>query len=379
MKPDKTVTTQAVSADRIAGKLPIPLLSPEGFASGSVVSSGGITLLTGEAGVDKTALALQLAYGIARLPDGERRTGGFFTATGGPVLYVATDKSPLVISARLQAAGRRTGGNDAEHTATMARIHVLDLTHAPLFERSRTAAFLSLPAIERRLPAFGAAFGRTKDGPGWRPFVQTVRQLRPSVVFLGSARLGQPAPAAEVVDRLAALQRSIGNESRPAGFVLLADSAEGAFGTNDPMGYGFADASWDAVLTLARARLKSERVLRIPHALYGPSRLSIRLETLSQPLASPGEGAPAPAVIGFRAPDSSGWQRGAYGTVRRSRNADAPGTDGPELPLDDGERAGANGRINGKPLSGASADVPPAPALNPRGKLREDETAWDKT
>ena len=353
MKPDSTVTTQAVSTDRIVGKLPAPLLSPEGFTASSAVPRGGITLLTGEAGVDKIALALQLGFGIARLGDGERGPIGCFWALGGPVLYVTTDKSPAVIGARLQAVARRTTDNEAQAEATLARIHVLNLSHAPIFEKTRAAERIRWPALKPRA-AGGIHSGGVRAGPGWAAMCQAIRDVAPVLVIINSAKLDQPAQAAELVQRLAAGQQAAAEGDRPApSFLLVADSTEGAFGTHDPMAFGFADASWDSVMTLARARAKTERVLRIPHALYGASRLSIRLEAIAQELPAHSEGAPAPAVVGFAALASESWQRGAYGTVRAPQEPDPRNDNAPGLDLD---------------RAGEEAEPEPAPRTEPHGK-----------
>lgn len=377
MNTENTPVIQAVSADQIAGRLPIPLLSPEGFNASSVVSSGGITLLAGEAGVDKIALALQLAFGTASLPDGERGPLDCFTATGGPVLYVTTDKSPLVITARLKAISRRGLQDEAQRTAALARVHVLDLSRTPLFEPAAGAASGTLLGRLKGLFAPASA-AEARRGPGWEPLLHAAADLRPAVVILNSAKLDQPAPAIRVVRELAfaldAIAQHAGGPADPSrplpAFLLVADSNEGAFKTHDPMAYGWPEAPWDAVMTLARARAKSERVLRIPHALHGTSRLSIRLEAVTQELPAHGEGPPSPAVVGFARGASDTWQRGAYGTVRAASHRDDHATaraEAPRLPLDGGgapaENVNGSANVNGD-RSDDMPDVPPVEAAD---------------
>ena len=331
------MTIQAISADQIVGKLPTPLLSPDGFGSSSILPEAGVSLFAGEAGTDKIAAALQIAFGTAALKNGERGPVGCgLVGTGGTVLYVTTTKSDRVIAARLKALAQQSAADKDGAGASdkvLSRIHLLDFSSSPFYSTpkfSAAAAWRQLSTVITSRPLLPDA---VRSG-SWQVLGETIQELKPALVIINDAKIDQPAPARQVFADVRSAQDAC-TEPKAPGFLLVTDSIIGAFGERDSMAHEWADLPWDGVLMLARSRTKSRRVLRIPHALHGTSRLSLQLEAITT------DSSANAAVIEMIARGE--WIRGAYGAIaatRKSATKRAAPQDEGNLPFDGEEAPG---------------------------------------
>ena len=364
---EKLQSVDKIGIDDNGSLLPAsPILTPKGFdPNTSLLPSGGIALLAGETGVGKTALALHLALKTAAQPDGARTLVGCgLIGKGGPVLYVTTDLAPQMISARLNtlvklASHIKNPPAGEEEQAEipfedcLSRIHVLNLCSDTLYNQKNPSPTRGLP--RRLTPILAAIKGKPQytawqeNRHTWDEIASAIDRTRPVLVIINSVPLNRPVPAHEIitsVGRMAGLfeGKDLAKQLPGPGVLLVAHSKLGAYRSNEPMAYESPDAPWTSALTLAYARTKKRRVLRIVHASHGASRISMQLTSLT-----PGKG-PEP-VLGFIEGES--WVRGPYGTIRQRR---APKqANGKAQPDSGGDRPDAS-----PPNSGADT----APALD---------------
>ena len=286
---------------------PRPILVAYGHP-GAVAVAGCVTVLAGEGGVAKSALALTLALGMAALSDYEHGDIGrmFHAPAGSPVLLATWEDAPAVTAWRARHLARIL--DDGEHPDAPAH-----------------AALGGVHLLEMRAPLFGpvdAYQRRPVELDGLKDLRAAAWTLRPALVIVDpalDAYVGEangPAPVREFIRALARLGAEIG-----AGVLLVAHSTKEArrakdFDLANPGHVGGSAAWFDAargVLTLTRAA-EGRRILTIAKANYGPAYLSLTLNTLT---------AEGGAVVGFEAADT--WEDSAR--VERRLRAEAAAQD----------------------------------------------------
>lgn len=271
---------RAVPASKVAGNRPERLLHAAG-KQGALLSVGGVLLLAGEGGVAKSPLALAIAAGMAARPDGDYGDlhGGLFAGTGAPVLVASYEDWPSVSADRLRRLADAWWPTDPVGGAALDRVHLLDLSGAPLFGPVA-------PADDR------AALYNARPGPldGWRVLWAEARRIGARLVVIDpalAAYVGNANEAAPVRELIGAMIGEAAPDPdadwRGCGVLMVAHSRKEARGKGkaDPFDPGMVAGSthWtDAArgvltLTFDPDGAPGARVLAISKANYGPSRI----------------------------------------------------------------------------------------------------------
>ena len=316
---------QAVAVPDIPTEaFPAPVLTAHG-ERGAILSAGGVAVLAGEGGIAKSALALNLAVGVAAAPDGERAPvcfdpgGGapIFEAAGGPALVVSLEDPPAVTAWRARRlAGLLDGPTSGRASRALSRVHVLELAADPIFGPA--------PSDDGRAGFYNA---RPSALDGWKSMWDAADAIRPRLVVIDpvlGAYVGDSNAAAPVREFLAALTFEAGR--RNLGVLLIAHSRKDARRGKDadPFDPGHVGGSghWTdgarGVLTMTWRPDGSpgDRRIAIAKANYGPARLTADIE----PIRHDGDG----AIVGFH-DAGDGW--GATSGKRAAKTADPAGTE----------------------------------------------------
>ena len=299
MEADAMTLPKRQNVTQVSSILPKAMLTCTN-RSGAVLSEGQICLLSAEGGIGKTALAVSIALAVA-MADGigekQQLHGQVFDGYGGHVLY-ATYEDPLPILARMLRVLITTwdSGNEPRHAEVLDKISLLDLSGWPLFgpDADRGGSYNSRPGP---LPGWTALWREAADA-GARLIV-----LDPALAaYVGEANA--PAPVREFLSAIAQEAGRIG-----AAVLLLAHSTKAARNMQaeafDP-GVVAGSGAWAdgvrGVLTMGwNDKETGQRVLRVPKANWGPSRISIGLNAIRHTDSN--------AIVGFGAIGE--WTNGA--------------------------------------------------------------------
>ena len=284
---------------------------------GAVISEGTVCLLSGEGGVAKTTLSLQIALHIAHRHLAPMQSNGHgrewyeseaadlslrecagLTGVGGPVLFASYEDPDTVCAWRLKRLAERLDEKDIEsnrralHVNALKNISVLDLSRRPLYGPPEGGTYSQRPVALS----------------GWIDLKRAVKEARPRLIIIDPAlgayvsEANGPAPVREFLDALGEMAKEYN-----AGVLLLAHSTKAARRSTDlydPGHIGGSGAWHDGVrgaMVLARERSEDGKSLghqlRILKANYGPSFIQANLEP--KRANSDGTG----AILGFSTKD----------------------------------------------------------------------------
>lgn len=334
----------AVAADRLEAAMPKRLVSlsdeKEKNWNGAVLSVGTVCLLSGEGGMSKTTLALQMGLQAAARhvaddlwrSEEERKWCAGLHCRAGPVLFASYEDPLSVCRWRLDRLIRTLKGNEASAAQSgLAHFHFMDMTNRPLYG-----------------PPAGFGYNhRPEPLEGWWDLTTAVKAVQPVLVVVDpalGAYVGEPNAPAAVREFLSALARLGGEHG--AGVLLLAHSTKAARRSADKFDPGHigGSAAWhDGVrgaLLLARGG-PAARELRVSKANYGPAYMEMILD----PIAGRDARGRKTGPVAFR--EGSTWEENPGGD-----NSQAGGPADPEE-----ENGLSNGRqeidsMVGKPDSG---------------------------
>ena len=267
--------------------------------SGSVLSEGQVCLLSAEGGIGKSAFVVSLALAVA-MGDGigekKQLCGGVFDGYGGPVLYATYEDPPPVLKKMLNTLIEKWyPDNPSRHSEVLNKISLLNLSGWPLYG----------PELER-----GSYNSRPATLRGWTALWREAAEAGARLIILDpalAAYVGEPNAPAPVREFLAAITREA--EQTGAGVFLLAHSTKAARNKMaDPFDPGLVAGSgaWAdgvrGVLTMGwDDEEPGKRVLRVPKANWGPSRISLGLEAIRNDETN--------AIVGFAAVGN--WNNGS--------------------------------------------------------------------
>lgn len=321
---------RAVAASKVGGRRPDRLLHAAG-KSGAVLSVGGVLVLAGEGGVAKSPLALSIAASFAARTDYGDLHGGLFGGAGGPVLVASYEDWPIVSADRLRKlAGAWWPPPDATGATVLDRVHLLDLSGAPLFGPISPASN-------------SAVLYNARPGPlgGWHELWSEVRRLDARLVVIDPAmaayvgNANEAAPVREFLDALiAAAKPDRDSDWDGCGVLMVAHSRKEARDKPDPFDPGNVAGSthWtDAargVLTLTfdgdANATPGARILAIPKANYGPQKLLLKVEPVR---ARHGE------IVGFTNSPGATWVHPPRKPRRKTAKREA--NDAGQVPAED--------------------------------------------
>ena len=246
---------------------------------GALLSEGQICLLSAEGGIGKSALAVSIAVAVAMadgINDTQQLRGRVFDGYGAHVLY-ATYEDPKPVLARMAKTliAIWDPNNPSQHSEVLDKISLLDIAGWPLFG----------PEAERG----GSYNARPGPLPGWTALWAEAADAGAKLIILDpalAAYVGEANAPAPVREFLSAVAREAGRIG--AGVILLAHSTKSARGkTADPFDPGLVAGSgaWaDGVRGVMTMGWDDEepgrRVLRVPKANWGPSRITIGLDAI---------------------------------------------------------------------------------------------------
>ena len=279
--------------------MPDPLVWVAG-KDGAVISEGTVCLLSGEGGVAKTTLSLQIALHIAHrhlapMPSNGKGHGreryeteaakealrecAGLTGVGGPVLFASYEDPDTVCAWRLKRLAERLDAEDiknnrrALHVDALKNISLLDLSGRPLYGPPEGGTYSQRPVALS----------------GWIDLKRAVKEAQPRLIIIDPAlgayvsEANGPAPVREFLDALGGIAKEYN-----AGVLLLAHSTKAARRSTDrydPGHIGGSGAWHDGVrgaMVLARERSEGGHSmghqLRILKANYGPSFIQADLE-----------------------------------------------------------------------------------------------------
>ena len=234
--------------------------------AGAIISEGTVCILSGQGGVAKTTLALQLALHMAGNP-GTRDVCGALASVGGPVLFLSYEDPPEECAALMhEMAYRIDNGREGPTRDAMDRVFVMRMKRRPLY---------GVPS--------GSTFNtRTTRQPGWHDLVREMERRQPTMVVIdpvlsaysGDSNAG--VPVRDFVDELSDLA-----EATDTGMLCVAHANKAARRSADNWDAGHIGGS--AVWTdAARGVLilqsnEGQPVLRLPKANRGPQFLETSL------------------------------------------------------------------------------------------------------
>ncbi len=283
----RTQPRKAVPISQIKAEYPNPILAATGKGNGAVLTAANICLLAGEGGIAKSALtiSLALAYAWAGVedPDNPRMkplTGGIFEGIGGRVMMVNYEDTPGTLSAKMTKLATRWG---VPETA-LDNVFVQNLIGKPLYTTTN---------------------GITRDehadvwemfiDDGWDQLWREIDAMKPSLVILDpclSAFLGNQNDPGEVRYFLMSVAERAQFSGHDMGVLMVAHSNKDARGKKeaDPYEPGKVSGTtqWTdsvrGVMTIDwhpdKENRPSERILRIPKANLGRSRICCELDTI---------------------------------------------------------------------------------------------------
>ena len=261
----------------IAPEYPAPILRATG-RNGAVLSEGQICLLAAEGGIGKSPFTTAVAVSMAMLPEDKTGLqplhGKILEGTPGKVLLVTYEDPPGVTAARARQLATMIDhdNKDTQASDALHRIEVLDLHGMPIYGVPAGATYNSRPEALR----------------GWNTLWETVTALQPRLIVIDPALQAyasdsnSPAPVREY---LGVLSRTLASSCPGAGILMTAHSTKearrrGANGS-DPFDPGMVAGSggWTdttrGLMTMTWADSPNQRVIAIPKANWGPSRIKM--------------------------------------------------------------------------------------------------------
>ena len=297
----RTQPRKAVPISQIKAEYPNPILAAVGRTNGAVLTAGNICILAGEGGIAKSALTISLALsyacaGVAE-PDNARMKsllGDIFRGIGGRVMMVNYEDSPGTLSAKMTKLAAHWGG--VSETA-MDNVFVQNLIGKPLYTTTKGITRADIEDVSEMF-----------IDDGWDQLWREIDDIKPSLVVLDpclSAFTGNQNDPGEVRYFLMAVAERTQFSGHDMGVLMVAHSNKDARGKEaDPFDPGKVSGTtqWTdsvrGVMTIdwhpdKKNRL-GERILRIPKANLGRSRISCGLDTIR---ADSGE------ILGFETTD----------------------------------------------------------------------------
>ena len=297
----RTQPRKAVPISQIKAEYPNPILAAVGRNNGAVLTAGNICILAGEGGIAKSALTISLAlsYACAGVadPDNARMKplwGNIFEGVGGRVLMVNYEDTPGTLKAKMEKLADFSG----IPRLAMNNIFVQNLIGKPLYTTQS--------GITR---AENADIGEMFVDDGWDQLWREIDDIKPSLVVLDpclSAFTGNQNDPGEVRYFLMSVAERTQFSGHDMGVLMVAHSNKDARGNkeNDPYDPGKVSGTtqWTdsvrGVMTIDwhpdKEDRPGERILRIPKANLGRSRISCELDTIR---ADSGE------ILGFKTTD----------------------------------------------------------------------------
>ena len=297
----RTQPRKAVPISQIKAEYPNPILAAVGRNNGAVLTAGNICILAGEGGIAKSALTISLALSYAWAgvsdPNNARMKplwGNIFEGVGGRVMMVNYEDTPGTLSAKMKKLANHWG---MPKTA-MDNVFVQNLIGKPLYT--------SVNGITR---VENADIGEMFIDDGWDQLWREIDDIKPSLVVLDpclSAFTGNQNDPGEVRYFLMSVAERTQFAEHDMGVLMVAHSNKDARGNkgNDPYEPGKVSGTtqWTdsvrGVMTIDwhpdKENRPGERILRIPKANLGRSKICCELDTIR---ADSGE------ILGFETTD----------------------------------------------------------------------------
>ena len=296
----RTQPRKAVPISEIKAEYPNPIMAATGLNNGAVLTAGNICILAGEGGIAKSALTISLALsyacaGVAE-PDNARMKpllGDIFRGIGGRVIMVNYEDSPGTLSAKMTKLAAHWG---VPETA-MDNVFVQNLIGKPLYTTTKGITRADIEDVSKMF-----------IDDGWDQIWREIDDIKPSLVVLDpclSAFTGNQNDPGEVRYFLMAVAERAQFLGHDMGVLMVAHSNKDARGKEaDPFDPGKVSGTtqWTdsvrGVMTIDwhpdKENRPGERILRIPKANLGRSRISCGLDTIR---ADSGE------ILGFETTD----------------------------------------------------------------------------
>ena len=261
----------------IAAEYPPPILRASG-RNGAVLSEGQVCLLAAEGGIGKSPFTTAVALSIAMLPEDnpglQPLYGNILDGAPGKVLLVTYEDPPGVTAARARQLATIIDGKNHNTWASdsLNRIEVLDLHGMPIYGA----------------PAGSSYSGRPEPLRAWNDLWEAVIRLNPKLIVIDPALQAyasdsnSPAPVREY---LGVLSRTLNTYCPGAGILMTAhstkDSRRRGSAGGDPFDPGMVAGSggWTdtarGLTTMTWADSSEQRVIAIPKANWGPSRIKM--------------------------------------------------------------------------------------------------------
>ena len=296
----RTQPRKAVPISQIKAEYPNPILAATGRNNGAVLTAGNICILAGEGGIAKSALTISLAlsYACAGVldPNNARMKplwGNIFEGVGGRVLMVNYEDTPGTIKAKMEKLADFSG----IPRQAMDNVFVQNLIGKPLYTTQSGITRAENDIISEMFV-----------DDGWDQLWREIDDKKPSLVVLDpclSAFTGNQNDPGEVRYFLMAVAERAQFSGHDMGVLMVAHSNKEARGKEaDPFDPGKVSGTtqWTdsvrGVLTIDwhpdKKNRPGERILRIPKANLGRSRISCGLDTIR---ADSGE------ILGFETTD----------------------------------------------------------------------------
>ena len=208
---------EPVSFRKVPKKRPTPILSVACSKSGAMLTDGSVLMLAGEGGIGKSALAAQIAHGVA-MGSAKKSIGGMFDVKQhGPVLYAAFEDQLADVTEIIEWHCRQPSHGDVADVQHDVLMH--DLSEHPLYG----------PPDRDGVPGFYTQ--RPDRMPGWHLLWHAAQEAKPTLIVIDSATdayVGNPNDVAPVATFIAALRAAARKVAWPCGILLLGHSTKAA-------------------------------------------------------------------------------------------------------------------------------------------------------
>ena len=283
----RTMPRKAVPISQIKAEYPNPILAAVGRTNGAVLTAGNICILAGEGGIAKSSLTISLALSYAWAgvedPDNPRMKpllGDIFRGIGGRVMMVNYEDSPGTLSAKMTKLAEQWG----VPKEAMDNVFVQNLIGKPLYTKQSGITRAEHADVWERF-----------IDDGWNQLWREIDALKPSLVILDpclSAFVGNQNDPGEVRYFLMSVAERAQFSGHDMGVLMVAHSNKDARGKKeaDPYEPGKVSGTtqWTdsvrGVMTIDwhpdKENRPGERILRIPKANLGRSRISCGLDTI---------------------------------------------------------------------------------------------------
>ena len=282
----RTQPRKAIPISEIKAEYPNPILAAVGENNGAVLTAGNICILAGEGGIAKSALTISLAlsYACAGVADPKNARlkplmGDIFEGIGGKVVMVNYEDTPGTLSAKMTKL--------ADHWETpkeaLDNVFVQNLIGKPLYTTTKGITRADIKDV-----------GELFIDDGWDQLWREIDDIKPSLVILDpclSAFSGNQNDPGEVRYFLMAVGERAQFAGHDMGVLMVAHSNKDARGKEaDPFNPGKVSGTtqWTdsvrGVMTIDwhpdKTNHPGERILRIPKANLGRSRICLELDTV---------------------------------------------------------------------------------------------------